>query len=432
MRTVLVVGAGPAGLYAAHKLASAGCSVAIFNRDIKPGGLAEYGIYPVKHKMKDGLRKQFHSFLAMPNVVYLGNVAVGVGGLPLDALHEWKPDAMLFSVGAQATRKLGLPGERSGRVYAAKDFVYHFNQLPPYATMPFPLGKHVAIVGMGNVMVDVARWILQDDPFKHTEAVTVVARRGPFEVKFDRHEFDFIQMHLDRSDFAAELHRVEERLKLVDQDIAKLPETTFPWLAHEQATVTPKLRFRFLSSPTEILRDTECNMSGLRVAENALVRKGEDTAAKATNQTTDLDCDTLIYAIGDLVDPGLGLPMGKDAYSTRPERPYLLADPVTGDPLRDWFVAGWARRPSEGLVGNARMDGEHAAAEILKSFESEPEKSGTPVADLPALLRKRGIQLVSQAEVALLEKAEAAHGEHFKFSDNASMLAAIEAAQRAA
>ena len=420
MRNVLVVGAGPAGLYAAHKLAQAGCSVAVFNRDIKPGGLAEYGIYPVKHKMKDGLRKQFHNFLAMPNVQYLGNVAVGGGGLPLDALREFHADAVLFTVGAQGTRKLGLPGEESGRVYAAKDFVYHFNQLPPYATQPFPLGKRVAIVGMGNVMVDVARWILQDDADKTTEEVVVVARRGPFEVKFDRHEFDAIHMHLNRSDFSDELRRVQERLVAVGQDCAKVKETTFPWLATPHETVTPKLGFRFLSTPQEILRGADGNMAGLRVAENTLVPKGDDVAAKATDATADLDCDTLIYAIGDVVDPALGLPMGKDAYATDPEHPYQAQK------LPGWFVAGWARKPSEGLVGNARMDGEHCVAEVLKYLEHAPEvASAVPPADLPALLRARGFQVITQAELAKLEAVEARRGEHFKFSDNASMLAAI-------
>lgn len=423
MKNVLVVGAGPAGLYAAHKLAMAGCAVAIFNRDIKPGGLAEYGIYPVKHKMKDGLRKQFHNFLAMPNVQYLGNVSVGGGGgggLTLDALREFRPDAVIFTVGAQATRKLGLPGEESGRVYAAKDFVYHFNQLPPYATQPFPLGKKVAIVGMGNVMVDVARWILQDDADKTTEEVVVVARRGPFEVKFDRHEFDAIHMHMDHAVFDEELHRVQDRLVAVGQDCAKVKETTFPWLATPLIAVPPKLRFRFLSTPMEILPGADGKMSGLRVAENVLVAKGTDTSAKATADTSDLDCDTLIYAIGDAVDPALGLPLGKDAYATDPEHPYQTQN------LPGWFVAGWARKPSEGLVGNARMDGEHCVAEVLKYLETAPDVAASVApADLPALLRARGLQVITQVELAKLEAAEARNGDHFRFSDNASMLAAI-------
>jgi ferredoxin--NADP+ reductase len=269
-------------------------------------------------------------------------------------------------------------------------------------------------------MVDVARWLLQDDPHKTVEEVVVVARRGPFEVKFDRHEFDFIHMHLDHADFRAELHRVQERLMAVGQDCAKVKETTFPWLATPRDAVKPKLSFRFLSTPLEILPGADGAMAGLRVAENTLAPKGNDVAAKATDATTDLDCDTLIYAIGDAVDPALGLPLGKDAYATHPEHPYQACDPKTGEILPGWYVAGWARRPSEGLVGNARMDGEHCVVEALRHIEQAPE-SARP--DFSALLRGR--QVITQVELARLEAAEKARGKHFKFSDNASMLAAI-------
>ncbi|HYN14770.1 MAG TPA: NAD(P)-binding protein, partial [Terriglobales bacterium] len=76
MKTVFVVGAGPAGLFAAQKIAQAGHQVIVLNRDIKPGGLAEYGIYPVKDKMKIGLRKQFAKVLSFPNLSYFGHVPV--------------------------------------------------------------------------------------------------------------------------------------------------------------------------------------------------------------------------------------------------------------------------------------------------------------------------------------------------------------------
>ena len=85
---VAVVGAGPAGLFAARQLAMAGARVVLFNRDVKPGGLAEYGIFPDKHKMKEGLRKQFRNLLALPQIEYWGNVSVGQNAdLTLDDLR---------------------------------------------------------------------------------------------------------------------------------------------------------------------------------------------------------------------------------------------------------------------------------------------------------------------------------------------------------
>jgi ferredoxin--NADP+ reductase len=186
MKTVCIVGAGPAGLYAAQKIALAGNQVLILNRDIKPGGLAEYGIYPLKHKMKDGLRNQFAKILALPNVYYFGHVPVGQqAAISVEDLRQFHPATLVFAVGAQGTKKLGMAGEDAGGVYSAKDFVYHYNLLPPFASRDFSTGKRIAIVGMGNVMVDIARWLLQDDPQRKTEEVIVVARRGPFEAKFD-------------------------------------------------------------------------------------------------------------------------------------------------------------------------------------------------------------------------------------------------------
>lgn len=202
MKTVFVVGAGPAGLFAAQKIAQSGHQVIVFNRDIKPGGLAEYGIYPTKDKMKVGLRKQFAKALSLPNLHYIGHACVGNGyGLTIADLQEFAPSAIVFAVGAQGAKQLGLPGAESRGVYSAKDFVYYYNLLPPFASQDFSTGKRVAVVGMGNVAVDVAHWLLVDDSGKTAQDVIIVARRGPFEAKFDKKEFAYIESYLDRQSF---------------------------------------------------------------------------------------------------------------------------------------------------------------------------------------------------------------------------------------
>ena len=105
---VAVVGAGPAGLFGARELVNQGARVAVFNRDIKPGGLAEYGIYPNKHTMKNGLRKQFRQVMDLPNLDYYGNVTVGEqGDLTLDDLRALGFQAILVTAGAQGTKWLG-------------------------------------------------------------------------------------------------------------------------------------------------------------------------------------------------------------------------------------------------------------------------------------------------------------------------------------
>ena len=107
---VAVVGAGPAGLFGARELANLGTHVILFNRDIKPGGLAEYGIYPAKHTMKEGLRKQFKRVLEQPNIEYFGNVSIGTkGDLSLDDLRALGFQAILVTAGARAPSGLGCP-----------------------------------------------------------------------------------------------------------------------------------------------------------------------------------------------------------------------------------------------------------------------------------------------------------------------------------
>ncbi len=439
MKTVLVVGAGPAGLFAAQKIARAGYPLAILNRDIKPGGLAEYGIYLMKEKMKNGLRKQFAKILALPNLAYYGHLPVGDEyALPAAELREMNPAAIVFAVGAQGTKSLGLPGENVRGVYSAKDFVYQYNLLPPFASMDFSTGKRVAIVGMGNVMVDIARWLLQDDPERKTEEVTVIARRGPFEVKFDRKEFDHIEGHLDRRALEDELARVKERVAAVGQDIAKVPEASFPLLAKPyRDSLFPRLRFRFLSSPSAIHADATGRISHLSVTENLLVLRNGSTAAKATDQSTDLEFDTMIFAIGDVVDPRLGLPLGKDGYATNPDASdperaaYEVFDPQSGKVMEGNFVVGWARKASEGLVGVAKMDAERGANHILKYLENAPTKTGVTFEELPKRLARKGRLLVTKEDIACLERAEQREAQKrgrswFKFSKDEAMLSAIE------
>ncbi|PYV49884.1 MAG: hypothetical protein DMG98_28955 [Acidobacteria bacterium] len=439
MATVFVVGAGPAGLFAAQKLALAEHEVIIFNRDVKPGGLAEYGIYPVKDKMKVGLRKQFAKVLALPNVHYFGHVPVGANSaVSIDSLREFKPAAMLFAVGAQGTKKLGLPGEGALGVYSAKDFVYYYNQLPPFASQDFSTGKRVAIIGMGNVMVDIARWLLLDDPAHNAEEIIVVARRGPLEAKFDDKEFEHIHMYLDRKAFQDELLRVQDRMTAVGQDIAKVPEETFLCLAKhpEQQSIGPRLTFRFMNSPVAITPGPDGRIARLTVAENILVNRNDSIAAKVTEQTIDLEVDTMIFAIGDMHDASVGLPFGKEGYVTNPEpadpkASYEVFDPAFRRVSEGIFVVGWARKPSEGLVGIARHDGEVGAAHVAQYLSDIQPRQSASADDIARALKAKGIQFVSKSDLSLLARAEEreAHSRgvaYCKFSDDAVMLSAIK------
>lgn len=441
MKTVFVIGAGPAGMFAAQKIAQGGHEVIILNRDIKPGGLAEYGIYPTKDKMKIGLRKQFAKVLSLPNVHYFGHVPIsGQSAVSIDEVRQFYPAAVVFAVGAQGTKKLGLAGETAGGVYAAKDFVYHYNLLPPFTALDFSTGKRVAIIGMGNVMVDIARWLLLDAPKKTAQEVVVIARRGPFEAKFDQKEFAYIEPFLDRNAFDAELKRIEPQLTAVGQDLARLPEETFPILAKPAQPVTgARLRFRFLCSPRAIRSGAGDRIDRLTVVENVLQQRDGSIACKATDKTANIEVDTMIFAIGDVADPALGLPYHRDAYVTNPnvgEDPkgasaYELYDPQAGKVMPGMYAVGWARKASDGLVGIARHDAEVGAGHVLKYLETASDGSGSLVEKVRAHLEKKGVRVVDKSDLELLGRAEEQIAKEramtwFKFAEDEAMMTAIE------
>jgi len=309
-----IIGAGPAGLYAAQKLAEAGAHVVLFNRDIKPGGLAEYGIFPTKHKMKEGLRKQFRRILAHPQVEYYGNCSVGdKGELTLTDLHTLGFDAVICAAGAQGTKSLGLPGEDAVGVVHAKDLVYHYNHLPPFSQRQFPIGKRVAIIGMGNVMIDIAHFLLRLR--QDVEEVLVVARRGPAERKYDEKEYKYIEAFVDQTALRQEIERLSPRLEAVGQDAeALIAEMTTTAPPAQPANCPGRMLFRFLASPTRVFTDADGRVRALEVEENGLVPRNGDVSARGTGTYVEIPLDSVVFAIGDRVDDAIGLPYAHGAF----------------------------------------------------------------------------------------------------------------------
>lgn len=435
---VAVIGAGPAGLYASRKLAEAGVRVALFNRDIKPGGLAEYGIYHDKYKMKHGLRAQFKQILATPGIDYFGNVIVCCGGnIVLEDMLESGFHAVLITTGAQGTKWLRLPGENLPGVYHAKNIVYHYNLLPPFSQKKYLLGQRVALVGAGNVMLDIAHYLVRD---RKVEEVAVVVRRGPAEVKFTRKELESVVANLDVEALEAEFVRIGPLMQAAGQD----PQTARSAFAEALPKALPRisetrLRFEFLSTPVRVMGDWMSGVSGLKVEENILVAQDGVVKARGTGNSRTIPADTVIFAIGDTVDKDFCIPIYNDAYVTSktPRFPvdgisFEAFNPDTNQPIERVFLSGWARQASTGLVGYARKDGEMAALAVLQFLQSQP-----PMRDLENVLEKFERRLVEThervvtkdhlAKLEEVEKAEAASlgAEDFKFGTNDEMFTAM-------
>jgi ferredoxin--NADP+ reductase len=435
---VAVVGAGPAGIYAARHLADAGAKVVLLNRDIKPGGLAEYGIYYDKYKMKNGLRKQFRQILDMPGITYLGNVTISKDGdLTLDKLREMGFQALMITVGAQGTKWLGLPGEEYKGVYHAKDIVYHYNKLPPFSTQEFNIGKRVALIGVGNVMMDVAHWTIRD---LKVDEVVAVARRGPAEVKFTKKEMEGIAKNLDLAALDAEIQRTAPIMTAVGQDPDAAKEYILSGLEKAEEPISDtRFRFDFLSSPTRILGDIQDGVCGLEVEDTTLVPKNGDTKAKGLGTHRVLDVDTVVFCIGDRVDEGFGLPVQWNAFVKNPEPKYPVGgvsyeafDPEAGKPIPGVFVAGWSREASSGLVGVARKDGENGAEAMLEYLQAEqpPFDAEATLKTLDETLAKSGKKIVTNEDFLKLVAYEEGQAqqkglEDFKLKTNAEMLKVI-------
>ncbi len=435
---VIVIGAGPAGLFAARELASAGARVAILNRDIKPGGLAEYGIYPTKHKMKEGLRKQFRQILQLPNLDYYGNIMVGENAdLRLADIRAAGFKAILVTAGAQGTKWLGLPGEDIPRgVYHAKDIVYHYNRLPPNSLKDYYIGKRVALVGVGNVMLDIARWLARQ---VKVDEVMGIGRRGPAEIKFDKKEMEYVIANVDLAALDEELKRVAPVMESIGQDVNAARDFIHSALPKALEPVSQtRITLNFLYSPVRILGDESGKVCRLEIEENRLVRTDGDTKAVGTGVKRTIQIDTVIFAIGDKVDESFGLPVKWNQFVKNPEprfpveeTSYEAFDPQAGQPLEGVFLAGWSREASTGLVGVARKDGERAAKCVLEYLETLPPGATAGAGEALRLrLQSLGKPVILKDDILRLEAVEQAEAERqgleeFKFASNEEMLAAM-------
>ena len=424
-RWVCVLGAGPAGLYAANKLAKAGHQVVLLNRDIRPGGLAEYGIFHNKHRMKAGLRKMFHRILANENIHYRGNVTIGENEvLKLHDIEQLGFDSVLVAVGAQGIKWLNIDGSEAGHIYDAKQLVYHYNQLPPYARQAYPLGQRLTIIGAGNVAIDIAHWAVQ----QNVETVTLLVRRGPNQVKYTKKEIKLIGGHVDRAAFESEMERIAPGLRLIGEDVAETHGRMVDEFGAQRIDGSDtKIRFRFATSALAVDTAQGDVIEALRYCDNELYVEHDNIRCRSTERTAVLKTDSLVFCVGDAVDPEFGLPINRwGEYALAGDednaRSYRVVD-------RDgWFAAGWARLASDGLVGKARKDGEVACEHIEVYLETQAPRDGRPLESLDDVLEARGHSAVDWAGyLAIRERenvvAQTRGLEDFRFESNEDMLA---------
>jgi ferredoxin--NADP+ reductase len=388
--------------------------------------------------MKQGLRAQFKQIMNLSQIDYFGNVTVCCGGnIVLEDLLESGFQAVLVTTGAQGTKWLRLPGENLPGVYHAKNIIFHYNLLPPFSEKKYLLGNRVAVVGAGNVMMDIAHYLVRDR--KVDEAIAVV-RRGPVEVKFARKEMENVARNLDLAAFESEFARVTPIMQAAGQDPAASKAAFLDALPKALEPISKtRFRFEFLASPVRVLGDWMNGVNALKVEENTLVNLDGNVKARGTGDTRQIEADTVIFAIGDTVDKDFCVPVFNDAYVIAPQPrfpidgvSYEAYNPDVDQPIERVFLAGWARQASTGLVGVARRDGERAAEAIMQFLQTRG-----PMRDLENVVEKFEHRLVEThervvdkthlARLAVAETAEAQKLglEDFKFATNDEMFTAM-------
>ncbi len=440
---IIIIGAGPAGMSVANLMSKAGHEVVILNRDVKFGGLAEYGIFPNKLKLRGGLRKTYWEILDRPNIHYFGNVTVGLGkDLTVEDLNSFGASALIFASGAQGTKTIGVEGDSALGVYHAKDVVFHFNRLPGFGDKPFEMGRRVAVIGVGDVMVDIAHWLVR---YKQVEQVTAIARRGPAERKYNPKEIRAVCANIDQAALAQEFERITPRLQAAGQNPGELLKgMNAEFTKCEPLKSKTKMGFRFLASPRRVLTDAQNRVRGLEIEETKLEPKGTDFSAVGLKQYYEFPCDSVVFAVGDRVDDTVGLPYKNGLFLTNPtstgnepdDALFQAYDEASGKVLEGVFLTGWARKASEGLVGVAKRDGEWCAEVVTRYLaERSPQARSSlnkALDRIKTTLKDRKVEAIDLAGLRALEAAEQEHGSsndcigEFKFGSNQEMLAQIQ------
>jgi ferredoxin--NADP+ reductase len=250
---------------------------------------------------------------------------------------------------------------------------------------------------------------------------------------------------MDVDGLKKEFERIRQRLEAVGQrpdDILK--GMTDEFIKCEPKNSDAKMGFRFLASPKRVLVDSDNHVRALELEETKLEPKGEDTAAVGLKQFYEFPVDSVVFAVGDKVDETVGLPYKNGVFVTNPNKTgndpddalFQAYDEATGKVVDGVFLAGWARKASEGLVGVAKRDGEWCAEVVTRYLATRTPQhhaSSKMVLDkLLSILKDRKSQPVNLAGLKRLDAAEKTHvgstdciGE-FKFVANQEMLALIE------
>ena len=422
---VAVVGAGPAGFYAAGALLASEdphVEVDLIDRLPTPWGLVRLGVAPDHPNIK-AVSRAFERIAVHPGFRFLGNVEVGrdVTHADLAALYG----AVVYAFGAQTDRRLGIPGEDLPGSWPATAFVAWYNGHPDFQDLEFDLSHERAVViGNGNVALDVARMLaLTPDELQPTDTtdeaiaainaagvreIVVVGRRGPVQAAWTPVEVgelgelagadilvDPAELELDPAS--------ESELEAAPPTVKRNVEHLRAYAARAPEGKPRAIRLRFLRSPIAILGEER--VEAIELVRNELV----DGRAKATEDREVIECGIVFRSVGYRGIPLPGVPFDEGS-CTVPNDGVRVRD-ADGAVVPGAYCAGWIKRGPTGVIGTNKKDATETVGLLLEDARGGRLGHGEPAAVMDALLAERGVAVVTQTGWQAIDAAERAAGE---------------------
>ncbi len=421
---VAIVGAGPAGFFAADALLRKEApvfKVDLLERLPTPFGLVRSGVAPDHQKIK-GVTRTFEKTASHGRFRFLGNVNVGKD-LTADELAAHY-DMVVYAVGSSTDRRLGIPGEHLAGSHAATAFVGWYNAHPDFNDFKFDLSvERAVVVGVGNVALDVARVLLRDrDELAKTDIaapalealrasaireVVLVARRGAAQAAFTPAELeDLIELpSLSVRVDPAQLELDDAQLRLLDTAGRRNLELMRKVAAHPREAPRT-LRLEFLASPVELLDDGIGRVCGLRLERNELA-SADGSRARGTGQFFELSAGLVFRSIGYF-----GSPLPGVAFDSKvgiiPNVEGRVTKTPGGEVVPHTYAVGWIRRSPTGVIGTNKADAQGVVGLMVEDVAKLP---GRELVEIDTLLAGRGLAVTSFSEWAKLDALELAAGQ---------------------
>ncbi|MGY1751404.1 FAD-dependent oxidoreductase [Modestobacter sp. SYSU DS0511] len=442
---VAVIGAGPAGFFAADALSrhrEVAVEVDLFERLPAPFGLVRYGVAPDHPRITRMITRSLHRMVARGGIRFLGNVEFGTDLTLADLRSAY--DAVVLTTGADRDAELRVPGAELPGSHGAAEFVSWYAGHPE-APRDWPLETPVvAVVGAGNVALDVARMLVRDDAgLADTDvpdtvraqlaasAVTdvhLLARRGPAQARFtplelrELGEVPGVDVVVDPADL--QFDDASRAAVAASHQLAQLVETLTGFATQDPAAraAPRRLHLHFLTRPARLLGTDR--VTGVELARTALT--GDGTVVD-TGETSVLDVQAVYRAVGYRSSPLPGVPFDAVA-GLVPNAEGRVLGP-DGSALPGLYASGWVKRGPVGLIGHTKSDAAETVGHLVADLPGLPRAAQRDPEAVPALLRRRGVHLVEWAGWELVDAFERSLGERagrerVKVVDRAELLRA--------